>query len=338
MKKLFYLFIVAMCATVFTACSKDDDSDPFDTGENGVIIMTTEEEDVYLYIGTAKAGEIITVDWGDGQTQEYKVERQDDGTVYATDARHIYTQSGTHTIKITGLVTSLDCGWNYLTTLDVSGCTSLTGLGCSSNDLTSLDISKCTKLTVLNCDGNELTSLDVSKNTALTVLNCDGNNLTSLDVSKCTALTVLWCPYNKLASLNISGCTALKELVCYINKLTSLDVSKHTALTYLRCSSNDLTSLDVSKNTALIVLECGGNQLTSLDVSKNKALGELSCRGNELTSTVLNKIFTDLSQGKTWVDEEGDTRTCQIDISNNPGSDTCNKSIAENKGWIVSNH
>lgn len=232
MKKLFYLFIVAMCATMFTACSKDDDTDPFDAGGEGVITMTTDKEFVNLCIQTLKIGEIITIDWGDGQTKEYKSVKIEDGAriAYETKANHTYSQTGTHTIKLTGLVTWLDCGRNQLTTLDVR------------------------------------------------------------------------------------GCTALESLDCYNNKLTSLDVSENIVLEKLDCGGNELTSLDVSKNTALIVLKCHRNQLTS---------------------KALNKIFTDLPKGKLI--EHSDYDQSFIDVSDNPGSDTCNKSIAENKGWEVYN-
>ena len=50
--------------------------------------------------------------------------------------------------------------------------TALTLLDCGYNELTSLDLSKNTALTWLECGDNELTSLDLSKNTALTLLKC----------------------------------------------------------------------------------------------------------------------------------------------------------------------
>ncbi|MBT5749890.1 MAG: hypothetical protein HOI39_02050, partial [Flavobacteriales bacterium] len=69
--------------------------------------------------------------------------------------------------------------------------TALTSLDCHYNQLTSLDLSQNTTLTHLECSSNPLTSLDVSQNTALTDLSCYGNNLTSLDVSANIALTEL---------------------------------------------------------------------------------------------------------------------------------------------------
>ena len=70
---------------------------------------------------------------------------------------------------------TLECGYNSLTTLDVSKNTALKTLKCLSNQLTILDVSQNTALEYLDCLSNQLTSLDVSKNTALTKLNCSEN-------------------------------------------------------------------------------------------------------------------------------------------------------------------
>ena len=189
---------------------------------------------------------------------------------------------------------SLNCGYNQLTSLDVSKNTALTKLYCKKNQLTVLDVSKNTALTYLRCNRNQLTSLDVSKNTALTKLYCSTNQLTSLDVSKNTALTKLDCYNNQLTSLDVSKNTALTGLNCGYNQLTALDVSKNTALTGLECSTNQLTSLDVSKNTALTYLDCDKNQLTSLDVS-NTDMDELDCDDNIYQIVVGNDRTFDLS-------------------------------------------
>ena len=201
-----------------------------------------------------------------------------------TDGYSKYYTLTSQTITIRGDVTYLKCYQEKLTSLDASGCTTLTKLFCHENQLTSLDVSGCTALTLLECWQNQLTSLDVSKNTALTELNCRGNKLTSLDVSKNSTLTELNCGGNKLTSLDVSKNVALTKLRCSNNQLTHLDVSKNTALTNLTCYDNQLTHLDVSKNTALTGLSCGRNQLTSLNVSGCTALTELSCYSNQLTS------------------------------------------------------
>ncbi|MDR0303961.1 MAG: leucine-rich repeat domain-containing protein, partial [Chitinispirillales bacterium] len=103
----------------------------------------------------------------------------------------------------TGL-TTLDCDYNRLTTLDVSKNTALTELYCSSNQLTTLDVSKNTALTALDCSSNQLTTLDVSKNTELGWLDCSNNQLTTLDLSKNTELIYLDCSNNQLTTLDLS--------------------------------------------------------------------------------------------------------------------------------------
>ena len=55
--------------------------------------------------------------------------------------------------------------------------TALTHLNCGWNQLTSLDLSKNTALTSLDCYNNQLTSLDIGNNTALKYLGCSKNNL-----------------------------------------------------------------------------------------------------------------------------------------------------------------
>ena len=102
-------------------------------------------------------------------------------------------------------LTYLNCGYNQLTSLDVTQNTALEVLECYSNQLTSLDVSQNTALYRLKCDDNQLTSLDVSNNTALESLDCDANQLTSLDVSQNTALKILGCTVNQLTCLNVAN-------------------------------------------------------------------------------------------------------------------------------------
>ena len=186
-------------------------------------------------------------------------------------------------------LTSLWCGSNQLTELDMSKNTALTALRCPDNQLVSIDISQNTLLTLLLCNNNQLTSLDVSNNAELTDLYCYTNQLTALDVSKNTKLTMLQCIGNQLTELDVSKNTKLTKLYCYDNQLTMLDVSKNTALTELWCYNNQLTTLDVTRNTKLTELYCYDNQLTELNVSKCTALTILSTRGNKLTSLDVSK-------------------------------------------------
>ncbi len=91
--------------------------------------------------------------------------------------------------------------------------TVLTSLNCGSNQLTNLDVSKNTALTSLNCGSNQLTNLDVSTNTALTSLNCGSNQLMSLNVSTNTGLMQLECESNPLKTLDVSQCAYIVEIL-----------------------------------------------------------------------------------------------------------------------------
>ena len=331
--------------------------------ETSEIPMTTTADE--LGIGLAGYG-TLTVDWGDGNIQEFTLDSEE-----WSSHNHTYAApSGNHTITITGAkVTGLECSENQLTALDVSKNTALTAFYCGGNQLTALDVSKNTALTAFYCGGNQLTALDVSKNTALMLFSCYSNQLTVLNVSQNTALTHLDCPGNQLVFMDIShntalisldcyenqlntldvsknttiewlSCygnqltaldvrknTAIEGLSCYGNQLTALDVSKNTALAYLRCGINQLTALDVSKNIALTYLACQNNQLTALDVSKNTALMELRCQNNQLTVEALNALFGTL-HGNTI---QGQSK--YIRFYGNPGENGCDKTIVSQKGW-----
>ena len=318
----------------------------YDKGSLKQMTMTTASFGGLIMAGSGT----VTIDWGDGSKIETDTLQSDDDWDFADLYIHSYTGSTLCTITITGEnVTYLNCSDKHLTSLDVSKNTVLRGLECWSNQLTSLDVSKNTALTSLSCSGNQLTSLDVSKNAnlkdlicyenrltsldvsknaALTSLSCMRNQLTSLDVSKNAALTGLGCSGNQLTSLDVSKNAALTSLVCFNNRLTSLDVSKNTKLTNLRCYGNQLTSLDVSKNAALSDLLCHINRLTSLDVSKNTVLTLLSCNDNQLTSNALNVLFETLHNNAS-------EREKTIYIGGNLGTETCTRSIAEKKGWMI---
>tara|TARA_B100001758_G_scaffold247425_1_gene265192 strand:- start:71 stop:1474 length:1404 start_codon:yes stop_codon:yes gene_type:complete len=139
--------------------------------------------------------------------------------------------------------------------------TNLEYLDCGFNQLTSLDVSQRPALEHLECDYNQLTSLDVSQSPALTSLNCSTNVITSLNLSQCPALEYLECGVNQLTSLDLSQSSSLSSLSCVGNQLTNLDVSQNTSLTQLYCAMNQLTSLDVrnGNNTNLTDFWSGNN-------------------------------------------------------------------------------
>ena len=111
-------------------------------------------------------------------------------------------------------------------------------------------------------------------------------------------------------------------------------------ITKLYVSGLQLIVLDVSRNTALAYLYCDNNQLTALDLSNNTALTHLYCRDNQLSASALNDLFTSLYD--RYDNTVSYTKQGPIDywywiyIIENPGTSSCDVSIAQAKGWRVS--
>jgi len=147
------------------------------------------------------------------------------------------------------------------------------------------------------------------------------------------AVRELWFPNNsQLKALDLSKSTALKGLVCPGSGLRALDLSKCTTLEYLHCQGNQLTTLDLSKCTTLEKLFCSYNQLTTLDLSNCTALTKLYCQNNNFSANALNTLFGTLHSNNFPDDEK------QIFIADNPGTEECDVTIAEKKGWIVNKY
>jgi len=145
----------------------------------------------------------------------------------------------------------------------------LTELYCGYNQLSSLDISNNIALTKLYCDDNQITSLDVSNNIALTTFGCNNNNLISLDLSTNSNLNYLFCYYNQLTNLDVNINTSLLSLDCSYNQITSIDITNNPSIYSLRCRENQLTSLDMRNGNNTIIWSFyafGNNDLFCIDV------------------------------------------------------------------------
>ena len=264
------------------------------------------------------------------------------------------------------LLTKLECYFNPLKSLDVSRNAALTHLECWHCQLTTLNVSQNTALEKLKCSSNPLTALNVSRNTALKELDCCDTLLTELDVSQNTALTELGCRMSVLkdkpdfvgttmtmtttsqsdpddfslkegripppnADFDIQGTGYVtidwgegkyfNETVRLIEVKGSKDGLGATKFTK-HFFSSPTTIRIIGENVT--TLRCSGNQLTNLDVNQNTSLTRLECQKNLFTAEALNALFSTLpvSNGEVF-------------IFDNPGTDDCDASIAENKGWKI---
>ncbi len=328
MTKLFMLLLVAFATLCCVSCSDDDDDknkdfpteDPNDPNIVRTITLTVDtystveftldNEKWYdrdypeISVGKCPFPKDLSVDWGDGSV----------------------TSSNTHKYEISGkyniVISAKDLKWfssddNDITAIDVKGCNSLVGIQLYGEDINSLDVAGFTELKYLYLNDND----------HLRTLNIDG----------CDKLNYCYCMDGELETLNIDDCKNLKILELRDNNLTELNIPKENQLEGLGLSYNNIAALDVSHCSLLQRLYLVDNELTSLDISQCPALFFLNCKGNEFDTDALNKIFTDLPQGKEITEEynPNDIRHSTIYIGGNPGTETCDKSIAENKGWIV---
>ncbi|HMI06287.1 MAG TPA: T9SS type A sorting domain-containing protein [Flavobacterium sp.] len=163
------------------------------------------------------------------------------------------------------------CEGLTLTSLDVSGMTSLIKLDCFQSNLTSLNVSGCTSLQELWAFSNQITSLDVTGLWSLKDLEVQDNLLTSLIINGCPNMQKIYCYNNQIPALNVTGMTGLYLLSAGDNQITSLDMTAKPNLQYFTCQNNLLTTLDVSECTALGTCVFFGNNLTSLYLKNGQA-------------------------------------------------------------------
>lgn len=160
----------------------------------------------------------------------------------------------------------LACGYNQISTLDLSQNTMLTDVYCGFNQITNLNVLGLSQLDSLSCFANLLTNIDVTQSPVLTYLGCNGNLLTSLDVTQNPLLERLGCYENLLNSLDVSQNPSLVYLGANNNQLTNINLSQNTQLNNLRLDSNALTILMLDQNPLLTFFHCGANQLTCLNL------------------------------------------------------------------------
>lgn len=196
-----------------------------------------------------------------------------------------------------------------------------------TDSLLQLDISQCQSVRNLLCREYQLTELDVTHNPDLEQLDCSENRLRTLDMSQNRNLQVLFCSKNQLKDIDVIHNQKLRELVCFDNENLSLDVSANRNLEFLSCDGL-LQELDVTNNIELRTLICRC-KLTALDLSQNKKLRKLLISGNNFSAEELNAVFKTLPV----VDYYNDTPHPELEMSDIPGAENCDRSLLRQRGW-----
>lgn len=137
----------------------------------------------------------------------------------------------------------------------------LTSLDCSYNKITSLNLASNTKLTTLSATTNQLEAVVMPS--TITSLDLSNNQLSTIDVSGMKGLITLNVANNKLSTLNIRNNTALTNLNMSNNTEVSIvDVQYNTALKTLYAEGLSIGDISFLNN----------NELTNVYLCNNKSL------------------------------------------------------------------
>jgi hypothetical protein len=256
--------------------------------------------------GTGDAGASISLSWGTAPASPYNSLLPKMAAVVPCTVGGV----------VSGNITQFVATSNGITHLDVVGLTSLTNLDVTGNMLTQLNIDSLTSLVTLNASDNGLEYLYIPQNTALVTLNVSTNNLRTLELKYVAMLEYVNCSYNALTRLELLGVDSgtFHTLACAHNQLSYLDIQGCTGVYNLDVSYNSLTTLALPNFSPPFI------------VGEDGAVYNLS--SNSFTSTELNAIFTALDAPSTA------PQTATLYITGNPGTGTCNTTIATSKGWL----
>ncbi len=200
---------------------------------------------------------------------------------------------------------TLSCGFNSLTSLDVSNNVLLEELEVSINGLTSLDVSNNPALKDLSISSNNLTSIDLSKNPDLETLTIHGNaNLSSLDISNNPVLDRLVASATSITSLDVSNNPLLDVLQIHDTEIADIDLSNNPLLVELRINQTEIEDLDVTAQTNLRRLYCSETNLYNLNVKNgnNTLISEFDASSNSNLTCILVDDAAYSNGNTTWTD------------------------------------
>lgn len=249
----------------------------------------------------------------------FKIDTNNDGEIQLTEALQVSSidvfWSNITSIQGISAFTNLqflNCAWNSIPIIDVSGLTNLQTLWAWKCYATSFNFTGCTNLNYVECSQNMMTSLNFSNLSNLTSIKCNERysattpllvnlngcinltnleirsaHLASIDINGLTNLQTIDFVDNQLTSLNVTNLVNLTKLDCRGNEITALDVTNLVNLQELIFYNNNLTSIDVSNLTNLTTFWGSNNQLTFLDVTNCISLESLYCDGNQLTTLLM---------------------------------------------------
>ena len=132
--------------------------------------------------------------------------------------------------------------------------------------------------------------------------------------------------------------TGITSLVIDDNPSLSSLIVNSTALRFIAVGGSALTTLDLSCSTTYNGIYAGNCNLTSITIANgtaNEFFATYDLSGNNLSASAINAFFTALGQGTIVEKKKKGLVPPSILVHNNPGSATCDPTIATAKAWAV---
>ncbi len=178
--------------------------------------------------------------------------------------------------------------------LDLSDLPHFTFLNCGANYLTSLNCDNCPNLFAITCQNSP----------NLTTVSSVGSCVYNLHLQYCSNLKILKADGHE--SLNwteiVQYLPALEEFYCVgtdEHKIENLDISNRSNLKIVDCSKNNIEALDLSGLPNLEILNCSDNQIAELDISGLSNLTDLNCSKNRIKLDIIKDMLNDAPGGCT---------------------------------------
>ena len=165
-------------------------------------------------------------------------------------------------------LTDLSCGSNdAMTSLTMTGCTALEDLDCQYSALTSLDLSGLSSLSTMFASQNNIATIDVTGAVSLGNLNIQFNQLTSLVVQDLPFLQSIQAQGNQISNFVFTNCPFFASLNIANNQLTTLDLSDIPNISNADASNNLLDTLIMAEDNEIVQIKLAYNLLTEIDLN-----------------------------------------------------------------------
>ena len=130
-------------------------------------------------------------------------------------------------LNVTKKLITTNLSWNYLEELAVN-IPSLEGMNVEQNFLTTLNVNGCTSLKYMIATTNLINTLDLSSNVALQLLLVSANQIENINLDNNVQLELLWISSNQLTNLDLSNLSMLYEI----------SVGRNSQLNCIKIASN----------------------------------------------------------------------------------------------------